>query len=255
MTMEESTFLKGRIGESFVYNKLIESGIKATWVSFTNRRGAVDFITDNGTTIDVKFSKEHATGKRWCFNCHHHNVKQTNIDFYVCVLLNNAGNSIAFVFPANLIAGKTMTMSLEQIERGTYDYFINNYTLIKNQKSPDKALLKQRAKMLRMRDELLGASSSETTAIYSDVYTQARIKRQRHLNLSKIHKGRIVSPETRAKQSESKKVYWANAPTERHKHSGDTKLKMSQARLAYYERLRATQAEALDKSVGELFGD
>lgn len=124
--------------ESYIYQKLIENGISVEWVAFSNRKSKADFITKDGKTIDVKYSntstRKNASReeyKVWNFNIHHHGKKQEGIDFYICVFDDGNENYI-FIFPSKLALGTHITISTSQIQRGKYDYFQENWDLIKN---------------------------------------------------------------------------------------------------------------------------
>jgi len=124
----------GVYGESFIYTKLIENGIDVDWSPF-HRIG--DFITSDNKIIDVKYSKtpqivKTKKGERlfWNFNIHHHGKKQYNIDFYICVL-SYLNKEIIFVFPSKYVRGYQITISERQLERGKFNFFENNWDLIK----------------------------------------------------------------------------------------------------------------------------
>jgi len=126
-------------GESYVYKKLLENGIKAKWSAFGNRQAGEDFITDNGAKIDVKISygvKSEKGKKSWFFNVHHHGEKQKNIDFYICII----APELVFVIPSNLVPGKTIRISEYQLARGRFDYFKENWQLIKDFKKSSKKI-------------------------------------------------------------------------------------------------------------------
>ena len=137
-------------GESYIYQKLLDQGIVAKWSAFTNRKSTEDFITETGITIDVKTAYPKAKSSSWAFNVHHHGVKQINIDFFICILLPL--NKI-FIIPSELISNKTYRISKRQLERGKYDYFLENWDLIKNftRKDQRRSIKKQeRIKLDRM---------------------------------------------------------------------------------------------------------
>ena len=116
-------------GESYIYQKLINNGIKARWTAFENRMAREDFITEDGTTIDVKIAYPRTIQKNatWYFNMHHHNKKQIGIDFYICIAMPDN----IFVLPSSLLFSKTFRISERQLSRGKYDYFLENWDLIK----------------------------------------------------------------------------------------------------------------------------
>ena len=129
---------KAMYGESYVYQKMLDAGLKVKWVAFGNRSSKADFVTDKGLTIDVKYSSvPHATyikksgkkSKYWRFNAQHHGIKQSGIDFYVCVL-QDGGEPDMFIFPAENIDGYQIYISDRHLRMGTYEYFRNNWELI-----------------------------------------------------------------------------------------------------------------------------
>lgn len=130
--MEITNTSKGKLGESKVFELLLENNINAKWGCY---HAKADFLLSNGTGIDVKFATPHSNGRNdkkiWSFNLHHHGTKQHDIAFFICVLWNS-GNNEVFVFPSDFWSGKVLTISTDQLERGKYDYFKNNFTLIKN---------------------------------------------------------------------------------------------------------------------------
>ncbi len=123
-------------GESHVYEQLIANGIKVFWNSLC-RRSLADFTTENGITIDVKFATPHLYPKYnspiWRFNLHHHGKKQTGIDYFICVL-ESKNKPLMFVFPASLVSGYQITISERQLNMGKYNYFLENWNLIKQHK-------------------------------------------------------------------------------------------------------------------------
>jgi len=131
--MYKNNHLKEEYSESYIYKKLFENGIEVKWSSLINRKSKEDFITSDGKRIDVKFSTFSTIGKRkaWRFNCHHHGKKQTHIDYYICVLIDEKKHLI-FVFPSELIEGYQINISDRQLHRGKFDYFKENWDLIKS---------------------------------------------------------------------------------------------------------------------------
>jgi hypothetical protein len=134
---------KGRIGESMIFNLLIENNIKASWAYYGS---GCDFVTDSGLRIEVKYSSPHIIkeyskkkqlfieSKKWHFNLHHHGKKQSNIDFFILIQEINETDSNIFVIPANLFGGKTLSISENQHKRGRLNYFLNNWKTIADYK-------------------------------------------------------------------------------------------------------------------------
>ncbi|HDY87507.1 MAG TPA: hypothetical protein ENH82_05240 [bacterium] len=127
-----------KYGESFVYEKLLENGIMAKWVSFSNRKSTADFITPDGKTIDVKcayyskgIQRTKGDNRYWRFNIHHHGKKQEGIDYYICVLKYNEPEPLVFIFPSDIFRSFDITITSKMLERGKYDHFLNNWDLIK----------------------------------------------------------------------------------------------------------------------------
>ncbi len=126
-------------GESYIYNKLKENDIEARWTSMESRKHPYDFVTKDGKTIDVKYAESHRSAKRnngsilksWRFNCHHHGIKQTNIDYYICILNDMGKTTRIYIFPSEFVGVHTIAISERQINRGKYDYFEENWGLIK----------------------------------------------------------------------------------------------------------------------------
>jgi len=112
---------KGRSGENYVCEKLTEAGIDAFRVSSVGKRGMPDFITAQGKYIDVKISITRVDKKGWMFNCHHHGIKQNNIDYYVFIVANSPHDIISFVIPARLITTQTFYISQKALTVGKYD--------------------------------------------------------------------------------------------------------------------------------------
>jgi len=130
----------GRMGESYIFNLLKEKGIEAEWAPFG--RGP-DFITKSGLNLDVKYSNPYIYSKdtkkngvreykKWTFNFHHHGKPQSKVDFFICIL-NNDGDFHIYVIPQPLHAEKQiLTISGPQFNSGKFDYFKDNFDLIKS---------------------------------------------------------------------------------------------------------------------------
>ena len=123
---------KAKLGESLIYEKLMVVDPDVEWSAFSNRQSREDFILSNGKTVDVKLSHPNKSYKNnaWHFNFHHHNTKQTGIDFYICVAVDG-GEAHTFIFPSKLITKHTLAITRKQIARGKFDYFKENWNLIK----------------------------------------------------------------------------------------------------------------------------
>ncbi len=132
---------KGFLGESYVYNKLKEIDPNVKW-ALLNCRSSYDFILSNGKTIDVKYSanqivRTNKTKKEynyWTFNFHHHGVKQIKIDFFICIIQIKKEKSI-YIFPSEISNIYSFSISEREIERGKFDYFKNNWDLLKLDKT------------------------------------------------------------------------------------------------------------------------
>jgi len=121
---------KGNIGESLIFTLLKDHSIETEWLPVGEN---ADFKLSDGRLIDVKFSKQSSTkNSGWRFNLHHHGEKQPDIAFFICIARKENGSDMIFVMPGHLLGGKTWTISERQIDRGTYDYFQDNFDIIKN---------------------------------------------------------------------------------------------------------------------------
>jgi len=135
----KSNVEKGDYGESYIFMKLQDEGINIKWLSFGHARHQADFITESGTLIDVKTAMPRPCSRRkngsfqnhWGFNFHHHGDKQLKIDVFICITLQSTGGTNIFVFPSELISGYNINISDRQLSRGKFDYFKENWDLIK----------------------------------------------------------------------------------------------------------------------------
>lgn len=152
--MRNQNIEKGRSGENYVRAKLEEAGIDAFRVSSVRKRGMPDFITAQGKYIDVKIAITRIDKKGWMFNCHHHGIKQNNIDYYVFIVAVSPLNIVPLILPARLINAKTFYVSQKMLSRGKYDSHKNNWNII-NEKYTTKEDLKRLAKNKRKLDEII----------------------------------------------------------------------------------------------------
>lgn len=116
-------------GESYIFQELLGAGIEVEWLAINNRKSLADFQTKNGKTIDAKVSHINKGGY-WTFNFQDHGKKQIGIDYYVCMLVDG-DDVLIFIFPQNLVLGHSLRITRGQLDRGRYDYFKNNWALIK----------------------------------------------------------------------------------------------------------------------------
>jgi len=127
------------IGESLVNEKLSKMGIKYHWMSGRNNIYGVDFITEYGN-IDVKIGKPQYIKylskkdgviyrKAWKFNCHHHGIKQSNVDIFIFVVSEYFENTLYFIVPSVSVS-RNFYISERQIRNRTYKYFFNNWKSI-----------------------------------------------------------------------------------------------------------------------------
>jgi hypothetical protein len=117
----------GMMGESTVFKILTDRGFNPRWEALTG--SGPDFILENGKTIDVKLATRRSKTSNYVFNLHHHSIAQDGIDFFICIA-NSKDENLIFVFPATLISGKTLSISQYQLDRGRYDFFLNNFDLL-----------------------------------------------------------------------------------------------------------------------------
>lgn len=129
----------GHYGESYIYNLLKSNDIPCSWAPYGS---GYDFITNNGTRLEIKYgskrkiemkSKKKGLLKldQCVYNLHHHNKKQLNIDFFIFLQILDELNQNILIIPANLLRGKTFVISERQQERKKYEYFNQNWSLIK----------------------------------------------------------------------------------------------------------------------------
>lgn len=221
---------KARYGESLIYQKLTEAGINVTWMAFTNKRGVPDFITDDGKMIDVKITntRQSKNGRvHWGFNCHHHAIKQNNIDFFICIINDTSYFSI-FVFPNHLLIGKNFIISERQLIRGKYDYFVENWNLIKENNGGFKDF-KKRMKNKRRIESKMEKKTYRQKTDEQYILEGKNPSKRRTLHHQLANKGFKHSEKTRANMSEARKKYWDNIPPSERSVSEETKRKMSEA--------------------------
>jgi len=123
-------------GEGMIFEKLKELGLKPEWLSFDKRNSFADIVVTKKDgihiTIDVKTAYKHIGRQKdpiYCFNTYHHNIKQTGIDFYICICMDD---NLCYVFPQKLISGKNVIISDRQIKHGRYSWFLENWKLIED---------------------------------------------------------------------------------------------------------------------------
>jgi len=133
----ESNSEKGLKGETLIFHLLKKNNIKANWVAFSNRKTKADFITDDGVEIDVKIANQrsykYCKNPIWDFNFHHHGKSQVDIDIFICIVVKGDEHKI-FIFPKELVCQKTLSMSERKLKQGRFDYFKDNWDIIKNYK-------------------------------------------------------------------------------------------------------------------------
>jgi len=232
---------KARYGESLIYQKLTGAGIDVTWMTLTNKRGVPDFITDDGKMIDVKFSQRRIRKNAapfWTFNLHHHGTKQNNIDFFVCIISDSLYPSI-LVIPSNLLSSKVFHISERQLIRGKYDYFKENWNLIKEDNGDHKDFKKRMKNKRRMENKIEKKLSKQKTDEQYILEGKNPSKR-RTLNRQLSQKNRLpISEKTRAKMSETRKKYWDAIPVSERSFSEEHKRKMSEAHKLRFQKIKA----------------
>ncbi len=232
---------KAQYGESLVYQRLAEAGINATWIALSNKRGVSDFITDDGKMIDVKFSRRRSKKNSppyWTFNLHHHGTKQNNIDFFVCIISDPIYPSI-LVIPSKLLQSKVFHISERQLIRGKYDYFVENWNLIKEDNGDYKDFKKHIKNKRRMEGKLekkLSKQKTDERYILEGKNPSKRRTLNRHLG----QKGRPpISEKTRTKMSEARKKHWDAIPVSERSFSEEHKRKLSEAHKLRFQKIKA----------------
>jgi len=139
------------IGEGYVAKKLDELGIRYWWNPRKRNFYGADFLTEHGI-IDVKTSfsvvsfpyfDKRIEKRLWSFNCHHHGIKQAEIDFFIFVVMNyRLSKPKHFIIPKEMVTGKTFVISKRQLRIKKYDYFLNNWKLLSASIKPADVLSK-----------------------------------------------------------------------------------------------------------------
>jgi helix-turn-helix protein len=132
-----NNMIKGAHAESLVKDQLRAHGIIAEHTSGIWGAGA-DFITALGKKLDVKYAesrlgeptKKGQQNKFWSFNLHHHGVRQDNIDFFICTIIDEGRDPVFYIIPSKLAPGKTFRISERQRIKKTYHFFKGNWNLI-----------------------------------------------------------------------------------------------------------------------------
>ncbi len=130
MAKKKTATVKGKTGESRVFELFKQHGIEAEWMPYGHE---ADFVLSDGRYIDVKYSSPYMRQydkRMWIFNLNHRGKKQTLIDFFIFVCWKDGTDGI-YIIPAKLCSGKTTTISERQMERGKFDYFKDNFDLLK----------------------------------------------------------------------------------------------------------------------------
>ena len=134
MNKDATNCEKGLYGESYVFDLLNKNDIHANWVALGNRHTKADFVLPDGRYVDIKYATPHLNAsfsKTWRFNLHHHGTKQNGIDFYICMLDKGIDAPLIFIFPGEMIQGFQIVISENQLKRGRYDYFLENWDLMR----------------------------------------------------------------------------------------------------------------------------
>ena len=119
-------------GERYIVDALTKHGFEPEWLAVGNRMSAADIRISSGKLIDVKYAEPKESTPYWTFNFHHHGKKQQGIDFFICILVRPEAENLIYVFPANVLKKrKTLAMSVKSIRLGRYEYFLENWDLLK----------------------------------------------------------------------------------------------------------------------------
>ena len=119
-------------GERYIAEKLIDHGFGVEWLALGNRKAKADIRISGNRLIDVKYAEQKKCHPYWTFNFHHHGKNQTGIDFFICIVVRPKAENLIYVFPANILEGKkTIAVSEKSIRLGRYEYFLENWELLK----------------------------------------------------------------------------------------------------------------------------
>ena len=123
-----------KYSDSAIYKIMTDAGINLSWAVLTDRNIRHKFVTDNGKRIILSITHDgkNKANRDWRFNFQ--NRPESSFDFAVCCLSSDIGGgqyTRLFVFPAEIIAGRIITLTPHTLNTGRYDFFVENWDLIK----------------------------------------------------------------------------------------------------------------------------
>jgi hypothetical protein len=124
---------KGIKSERFVFHWLKKNGVRCLWVRGWPLRGAPDFITPDGTTLDAKCVLENYFFHSWAFGRTTSQGTQDKTDFFLCIPKGYYINrrKVVLVIPRRAFSKTTFTVRRRDLDAGKLNKYLYNVETIK----------------------------------------------------------------------------------------------------------------------------